>query len=140
MTRKEFLWSLGVGSLAIAGHFAIPRTAHAIAAPASAGEDPEPRLHGDVSVEVDGDGLLLSRRAGERTAATCAVNEIGAEIVRRLDGRTPVSEIARVLAGRAGASAFGEVEARVACFVAQLGELGFLRAPFYALIVERLDG
>jgi hypothetical protein len=137
MTRKRFLWVLGAGGAALAAEFLVPaRAAARTPSPDAAGS--EPRLHPRVSAAPYGEGLALRLPEGEGSA-TCFVNGPGAEVVRRLDGRTSVSAIARDLAPRDGTVSEAEVEARVACFVAGLAEHGFLCAPYYALIAERVE-
>ncbi len=140
MTRKRFLWTLGAGTAAIAGHFLVPSDAFASPDPRpNVSIDGEPWLRSEVIVHRDGEGLALTC-PGRARPCVCVVNGAGADVVRHLDGRTSVSEIARALAERAGTGAVTEVEVKVACFVAQLAELGFLRGPYYALIAERVDG
>ncbi len=137
MTRKRFLWVLGAGGAAITAEVLLPARGLALPAPTRDRlPEAEPRLRPEVAVAVDGEGLVLRCPSGA-SSIVCAVNAPGAEVVRRLDGRTPVGEIARLLSGRDGTTTLAEVEVKVACFVAQLAELGFLRAPYYALIAER---
>ncbi len=139
MTRQQFLWKLGNGTVAIAGYFLLPRSGLAEVAPdAERSDEAEPWLRGDIVMRSDADGLVLTLPSAA-TSPVCAVNAAGTEVVRRLDGRTSVPAIARVLAHHAHTDAIGQVEVKVACFVAQLGQMGFLRAPFYAMITERYE-
>ena len=59
----------------------------------------------------------------------------GAEIVNRLDGRHTIDQIGAALADRFGIDGGEALSAKVALFVAQLGEMGLLTRPFYAQIV-----
>ena len=148
-SRRQFLWVLGTGSLAatavIAGYVSGDERAAAVEAGTATRPDdgrptPErPALR---------DGVTFGRRDGLLTIGyvsapggsgpvLCAVNEVGAAITRRLDGKHSVPLLASAAAAAAGIEPSDTVEARVACFVAELARLGFLREPFYVQIVER---
>lgn len=77
------------------------------------------------------DPRILRRSGGNE----CGVNATGAEILDHLDGRHTIDQIGAALAEGLGVAPGEAFSAKVAFFVAQLGELGFLAEPFHARIV-----
>jgi hypothetical protein len=137
MTRKELLISLGAGiATAIAGYLVGPRQALA-SPPGSLRPGARPCLRGDVTLARE-DGLLTLRR-GDDPHVHGAVNEPGERVVRLLDGYHTVEEIAAAVARDLGVRPSEETVGAVAHFIAELGMLSFLEAPFYAVIATRVE-
>lgn len=138
--RRTFLISLGVGTAAIAGYFVVRCRPSALA---TASSDPPistllPRLEEKVTLGRDGD-LMTLRHLSEEDSPLCAVNRYGAEIVALLDGRHTVPQIANILAGRMGIPLTETMQSKIAYFITQVGEMGFLQEPYYACIVETTE-
>jgi hypothetical protein len=136
MTRREFQIAFGaaLGS-GILGYF----LTHQVGSPQSASvpHSPRPRLRQGLVIEPPGaDGMTTIRLSN---GGLCAVNAPGAEVLRRLDGAHTIEQIARAAGKSAGVTPDASLTAGMACFVAQLGDAGFLDAPFYAQIVVRRD-
>jgi hypothetical protein len=93
-------------------------------------------LRDGIRLVRDGDRFLVHDRR-RPDAANYAVNDLGAEVMRRLDGRAPVHAIAAALAAARNAPAAETHEAGIARFVAYLGAADLLARPFRAYIVER---
>lgn len=134
-SRREFVLSLGasLGMLWI-----VPlRADQARTNPADGRSTEEhPRLRDGLRLVREGDRFLVHDRRNA-DMATHAVNDLGAEIMRRLDGRTPIRSIAATLAAARNASADEAQEAGLARFVAHLGAADLLVRPFRVYIVER---
>jgi hypothetical protein len=64
------------------------------------------------------------------------VNRTGAEIVRLLDGTRSVEQVAARTSRNLRLRRDQAFDAKIACFVAELAQMGFLAAPFYVEIVE----
>lgn len=69
----------------------------------------------------------------------CAINETGAAIIRLLDGRHSIEDIAHSTVLTETAFHFKEACAKIAFFVAQLGAIGLLAEPYYVQIYEVYD-
>jgi len=136
LSRRDFSIALGaLGALAaagIAGYFLFRRGPPR----RPPGERPttRPRLRADLRRGRLDDLTLLEHGQGTE-AVVCAVNPTGARILDHLDGEHGVEAIARLAAGGTA----GPSPAAVACFVAQLGMMGFLAEPYYAVVFERTE-
>ncbi len=132
MNRREFL--IGTGSLAaagIAGYFLFFREpAICRGAPTA-----RPRLSPDVSMAEE-NGIAVLRRGKGENLVVCGVNGAGSAVLKALDGRRTIKEAARAAAK--GGNPLPEAE--VACFVAQVGMMGFLAKPYYATLYESIEG
>jgi len=133
--RREFCIGVG-GAVALAGFVLVRELPHP---GASAYANPHcPRLKPEVTLGREGD--LLTLTIPDRTPRVlCAVNEAGAEIVRRLDGRHSVEAMAAALAHRAGVECAEALCAKTAAFIAELASAGLLTAPFYAILYEEAE-
>jgi len=139
MRRRDFVIALGSGvGASIAGYFAYHRWPEFAGAPVGPNALPAeacPRLKADVTCDRSGDQVTL-RRGEAADAVVCAVNAAGAAIVDRLDGRHSIEEISAALAGLIPVGPGRLLEAKVALFVAQLAQCGFLADPFYVTLYE----
>lgn len=139
LTRRSFLIALGSGVAAtVAGYFLSDSAATAVAKlgkSAFSGND-LPRLRSGLQWGQTA-GLTTLRRSGGTPSAECAVNECGRLILERLDGRHRVEDLAQAVQSHFRCGRTDAMDAGIARFVAALGDLGFLDAPFYAMIVER---
>mgnify|MGYP001040347948 CR=1 FL=1 len=135
--RRTFLMKLGAGTAAIAGYF-VPGCSTSMPGSAGGNSRPSstllPRLGDSVSLGRDGDMTTLRLRGAD--VPLCAVNRCGADVIALLDGRHTVPQIAHILASGMGLPLTEAMQSQIACFITQVGELGFLREPFYAWIVE----
>ena len=136
-TRRSFAISLAAAaSAAVAGYFLVREDP---AGPArSAGEtgSHRPRLAAGV-VFGQADGAVTIARGQGSDAVVCGVNEVGRAILERLDGEHTIGDIAEVLSRRLEQPRTDAMDAGVAVFVARLGQTGFLREPFHAMVIER---
>lgn len=136
--RRTFLMKLGVGTAAIAGYF-VPGCS-----PSTPGNGPcvstlVPKLADRVSLGQDGDMTTL-RLHGAEDFPLCAVNRYGADVVALLDGRHTIRQIASTLADRIGVPLTDAMQSQIAYFITQVGEMGFLQEPYYACIIDTMEG
>ena len=137
MTRREFKIALGAAAGSGILGYLLVRPARA-PEPASVPHSPHPKLRKGLAIEGPGsDGMTTIRLLD---GSLCAVNAPGADVLRRLDGAHTIEQIAGAAGRRAGVTPDAALTAKIACFVAQLGAAGFLDMPFYAQIVDRVDG
>ena len=133
-TRRRFLIALGAGAAGIAGYRLMAHVA-----PASGAADARPKLREGLSFDRDTDGYCtLTTQPG--SGPLFAVNASGETVLRCLDGRHTIPELARRLAAGLGLPHDGALEAALALFVAEVAQAGLLAAPFYAYLIERSDG
>lgn len=139
MSRRDFLLYLGVGtSVVIAGYF-LQESAASIRSETIEGEFVEaqqPQLKDDVVFGNSGEMKTISRISGGHKTL-CAVNRTGRNIIELLNGRRSIEEISQAVAIREQIDRIESMDASIACFVAEVGMLGFLMTPFYAQIIER---
>ena len=138
LSRREFLISLGAGTGAsIAGYFLLHNgwANPAFASAPVSSQSVCPRLREDLVFCIE-EGLVTLHAAGQNGLPTCAVNDIGGEVLRRLDGRHTITQIGQEIAAAWRLQPSEALDARLAFFVTQVGMLGFLREPFYACILE----
>jgi hypothetical protein len=136
-TRREFSIALATGAVGIVG-YCLFRESDVSRRPLAAetGTGPaRPTLRRDVTLGRDRSLVTLSR-PDLPDSPVCAVNGVGRDIILHLDGRHAIEDISRHLAHTHRIAHTEALKSRVAWFVAELGMLGFLAAPFYAQIVE----
>ena len=137
VSRREFLICLGSGAAAtIAGYFLtklIPVALPATPQTASA----QPRIRKEISARREAEMYVLEAKGHDQPLG--AVNSAGWEVLQRLDGSRSIQDITSALAAGAGLASNEAMEGKVACFVAQLGEMGLLQQPYYVQIVEARD-
>lgn len=140
LTRRSFLIALGgCAAATLAGYFLADSAEtgwSGLEKKVFSGGD-LPRLRTGLQWGVS-DGLTTLRRPGVPLPAECAVNECGRLILEQLDGRHRIEDLAQAVQSRFGCGRTEAMDAGIARFVATLGDLGFLDAPYYAMIVERL--
>lgn len=139
-SRRDFLIVLGGAAVGIAGYFLVRSTpAPQLTAQQPQAGDPRcPVLRPDVCLTRDGAYYTMQTAVGETLGA---VNAMGYEVVRRLDGRHRIPELAAALQTHAGLTTTETPEqlaGKIACFVAQLGEMGLLRQQYYVTIFESM--
>jgi hypothetical protein len=136
--RRQFLIALeGAIGLTIAGVIVAPRIVDSIAQarPASA----HPALLDCLQLRLAAQGAdLYDISATGQPALVCSVNQVGGAILERLDGRSSVDTIVTSVLRQLGQTsaqpdAFG---GKVAIFIAELAQAGFLKEPFYVNVVE----
>ena len=133
ISRRDFSFVLAAGAQAIiAGHFLM--SGRVLAAGLGGGEA-RPRLRVPVG-PVGGDGMTMLAVGEGSDRTVCAVNRTGAEVLRLLDGTRSVAQVASRTARNLRLLRDQAFDAKIACFVAELAQLGFLVAPFYVQIVE----
>lgn len=137
--RRTFFWALagGVAGASIAG-FVMSRPNCQETSPkprdANGRAEAQPRLRDGVNLTPAPDGIQLwLKDVGEPVAG---VNRTGGWIVERLNGQHTVSEIARELSRQLGLPHEESRDAKVAWFIAELGQIGLLCDPYYVQIVE----
>ncbi len=141
LTRRNFFISLGAGVGGIAGYFCFagrpiaPPPTESV--PVPSGPTAHPRLRDEACISSDGELYTISV-PGTESPTVCGVNPVGAEIVQRLTGQQTIGEICADVAAAVGICHDEAIEAKIACFVAELASLGFLRDPFYVYIVDRV--
>jgi hypothetical protein len=147
MRRRDFVIALGTGvGASIAGYFSynyLQTDGGSAEIPdpeviKSRSVEPMPRLKADV-VFGRRDDLVTIRRGEADEQVVCGVNETGAAILERLDGRHSVERIAASIARRVQVPAGESLEAKVSLFVAELAMCGFLAEPFYVTLYEIED-
>lgn len=140
MTRRKFVISLGAGvTSVIAGYFLVSESFSSSGnGEKESGGFVRPQLRKDV-VFGNKEGLVTINRPDGEEPVLYAVNDLGAEILRRLDGNHTVEDIGGVLAAMVKNCRKEEMNAKIALFVAQTAMLGFLSKPFYARLYETYD-
>lgn len=133
LSRRDFAFVLATGAQAIiVGHFLGGGLARA-----SGPGDSETRPRLRVPVGPTGSDGMTTLMLGEGSdRSVCAVNRTGAEIVRLLDGTRSVEQVAARTSRNLRLRRDQAFDAKIACFVAELAQMGFLAAPFYVEIVE----
>lgn len=135
MSRRDFLITLGAGTAAtISGYFFI-QGQFTQESSKSTLEKQLPILKHDIKFGK-AENLLTITRKTERSTITCAVNDIGKEIINKVDGKHTVQEISKHIAKKAGTSRTELMDARIAYFITQLGILGFLKEAYHVNIIE----
>ncbi|MBF0317462.1 MAG: hypothetical protein HQL04_04745 [Nitrospirae bacterium] len=94
-----------------------------------------PLLKADVTVENMGELVMIQRRQYGQPV-TFMVNLLGARIVELLRGNLTIEEISDLMSRQTEIRRSEVFDAKVACFVAEIGKLGFLEKPFYVKIIE----
>jgi len=136
LARRRVLIALGAaGGACLVAHLSFRASERAAPLPPAGEAARPPRLGADVLFAPAG-GLVSLRRQGAPPGEQCRVNRAGAAIARRLDGSRDISAIARELERELGLEPSDDHDAKVAYFVAQLGELDLLAEPFYACLYE----
>ena len=134
ISRREFAVSLGaLAAAAICGCFFYSDIAQA-ADQANTGVV-KPRLKPGLRWGRGNDLTVIEHGHG-RAGAKCAVNDCGARILKMLTGAHSVEEIANATAQFYGIPQSPNMAASIAGFIAQLGMLGFLAEPFYAVLYD----
>jgi len=138
------LISLGSGAATISGYYLmkseaaldgkLPQTDQATLGP----EVDKPQLRKDIVMGRDGEMFTLTRLG--QPDPLFVVNGIGHAVLRRLDGCHAIQDISAAVAEQSNAPHSGELDGKIACFVAQLGQLGLLKQPYYVNIVEEFVG
>lgn len=141
MTRQEFIIRLGAGLGAlIAASFLVPGDVPVPPrVPASDGRHrrARPELHPDARVSRSNDLFTVQHGGGSR-AVICTTNQAWEAIILRLDGRHTIGQLADAVSEAVGVPHTDALDAKVACFVAQLSMMGFLRREYRAFIVEQI--
>lgn len=91
-----------------------------------------PALRDDIRYGMEGRNVTLTRPSGP----VFGVNEVGARIIRLLDGRRSLVKVTAKLAESTGLREGEVLQAKVAEFVAYLAMLQFTTRPSYAYITE----
>ncbi len=136
-TRRSFAISLAAAaSAAVAGYFLVREGSEEPSRPNGEAGTHRPRLADGVTFGEDRGAVTLARGEGA-DATVCGVNGVGAAILDRLDGEHTVGDIAATLSRRLDQPRTDAMDAGIAVFVARLGQMGFLREPFHAMVIER---
>lgn len=125
--RRDWLFGAAAGVLSLALPAGASSTPHVVNP--SGDDGPVPGLRRDVARTQAAAGPVLELADGTRLA----VNSEGARILPFLDGRHRLSEIARALS--ADGNPTERDLARIARFIAELGQEGCLDAPYWVYIV-----
>jgi hypothetical protein len=134
ISRRDFAFLLAAGAeVVIGGYFLVP---HAARAARQGKAEIRPCLRVPVPPE-DSEGMTRIAVGEGDAQIACAVNRVGAGILHLLDGTRTVQQVAVHTARRLAVRRDEAFDAKVACFVAEVAQLGFLTAPFYVNIVER---
>ena len=136
LDRRTFLIQLAAGGAAgIGGYFLFPRSLNVCrAAPAESSlASLRPKLRADI-VHGRHEQMASISYQGASGKVHCAVNRPGQVVIRNLDGAHTIEQICRALKADLSLSPELDLAAPVAHFVARLGMLGFLTAPFYATL------
>ena len=139
MTRRRFFIDLGIGTgIFIAGYILGRESSSKIfgLTEPQPKADKKPNLRDDIVFGTDGE-LATIKLKNQKDQKLCAVNQTGAAILKRLDGKHTIEEISEYIATMGNCYRTEKMDANIACFVAQLGMLGFLTAPYYTQIIER---
>jgi hypothetical protein len=143
-TRRQFVYAVGgVVGISVAGWVLLDRVRGRPGHVASSETlvPSRPKLRSDLTIQADVDGANIYRTLdGTKTELVCRVNESGLHLLREVDGRHTVSELARSLLAKMGRSPdlIESTESTVAAFLAELGAAGLLIQPFYTNI-ERAE-
>ncbi len=139
LPRRQFLAFLGAGAAtAVVGYFLgnggdrrqASDTWKSVVVDAS-----RPQLWGDIVFSSDGETLTMQRPLPGNPL--CAVNPLGAQIVRLVDGQHTISEIGRLIATPSRGLIAGEsLNAKIAFFVSELAACGLLTQSYYVNICE----
>jgi hypothetical protein len=137
LTRREFTIRLGAGAGAsIVGFFLLGKSLAPVRASNAAGSVSETPELSDRIVFGTYDGMVAIRAEGDSHSPLCAVNETGAAVLELLNGANDVAAVSRAIAAKLRIARSEALDAKIAYFVVQLSQLGFLKEPFFACIFE----
>ena len=135
LTRRDFLISLTGSSVALITGYFLFRTVgveNILSSHSKNGSSLFPCLKKEIVFGINDEMVTIYLKNDD--SVLCAVNEIGAIIINRLDGRHTVSDISKTLGKKFNIELSESLNAQIANFIAQIGSLGFLRDPFYTTI------
>ena len=137
-SRRQFLIALeGVLGLTIAGVIIAPKVADSVAA--ARGASPRPALLDCLELRPGPEGVdVYDLSAPGAPTLVCSVNSVGGQILPELNGAHTLDGIVEATLQklgrqRADPQAFG---GKVALFIAELAQAGFLKQPFYVEVIE----
>jgi hypothetical protein len=131
-TRREFLVKLASGTTAIAGYMLIPDISQKKTT-ANTTVSNTPRLNDKVIINSRLN--TISYGQGENQF-TCSLNQMGMQIIEKLDGKTRVQQIAADICKENSLVQNEKLETRLALFLVELSKAGFLEDLFIIDIVE----
>ena len=140
MSRKEFIIKLGIGLGAISGFLIIDDSFNIIHPGVNRSKNlpSKPLLKEDIICFNDDNYLILKRDNGSNKNQ-CAVNNVGAEIVKYLDGDNTVEDILSKIANKFPIPLSEAMQAKIAYFISILSMMDFLTEPFYVNIIENYE-
>ena len=137
-SRREFLYMLeGLAGLAIAGWMITPEKIST--PPLDQTPKDYPELLDALQIKTTADGAeVMDVSDAANPALVCKVNTTGTLILNALDGKHSLADIiSKTAAGSGREIAHPEIFAsRVATFIADLGQAGLLKYPFYVSVIE----
>ena len=143
MNRRNFLIVFGAGAAtAISGYFSSVSMPFSQFPTSMSNDKPQelsmPCLRTDVIFGRDDDFITVSRHS-EYGTMLCAVNDLGAGVLRLLDGNHTITDIAYLLSKERDITFNDTFQANIALFVAQLSMADFLSKNFWVNIVDHYD-
>lgn len=132
-SRRKFVFSLASGAAAVAGYMLIPDNS---TAPAIENLLPSqfPHLHADAIVNDSASSVSLGSGASR---LTCSVNDLGMEIIKLLNGKRSLPQIASEISVSRSLDHNEMMELNLALFLVEVSKAGLLKQPFIVDIVER---
>ena len=131
-TRRDFIFNLTAGATAVAGYLLIPDLAGKPESTAKV--SPLPCLRPDVTIDHYNKTIA---HGGGRQQLLCSLNDLGMQIVSKLDGKHQLSDIAREICRENGLENSDQLQCNLALFLVEVSKNGFLKDLFIVDIVER---
>lgn len=132
MNRRKFLYSIAGGTAAIAGWVLIPGFTDLPISKRRSDDPFCPGLAGQIAFRTTPRGGEVMRADDQGVEqVVCEVNEFGLSIVRNLNGKNTLQDLARELHAGFDPEHLGHTEASVASFLAILAQAGVLSEPFF---------
>lgn len=131
INRRDFLFSIGSATAGIAGWIIIPEAINPLIGKKTK-KDFCPGLVNDIILrETAGGGNILKQDEQSAFHVVCDVNEWGLKILKNLNGKHTIQEIAADLHRGYDPEKLGHTQASVASFLAILAQAGLLTEPFF---------
>lgn len=139
ISRRKFFYVIGGATGAVIGGWLLtPQVGKPFPGRAKAGPTPTgPGLTDGLVIKPTRDGAEIYRTTGADSAEPiCMVNEVGRYVLDEMDGKKPVSELAKAVMARLEAppSDLEAFSSQIASFIADLGDANLLDRPFFVNI------
>lgn len=135
MNRRDFLFTLGRGSVGLAGWVLLGNLIPTPARSEPPGSDHCPRLVKNVVLKYDnGVGELLQPDTTGSLVILCQTNAMGWRLVEHLDGKHSIQSLTNLIHTGYDSVYLEKTETAVVSLIAMLAQAGLLEEPFFVNI------